>query len=92
MTNRFSRRDFLKLAGLSLTGLAYRPFQGSGDDLDPNRLIRVATHSISVYSRPDDAPSLRDGSILLDQLDARAGIARPDVRRPSVHARRARSR
>lgn len=52
--SKMTRRDFLKLAGLSLTGLAYRPFQGSGDDLDPNRLIRIATHSVSVYSRPDD--------------------------------------
>ncbi|TLN04015.1 hypothetical protein FDZ74_14465, partial [bacterium] len=51
---KLTRRDFLKLAGLSLTGLAYRPFQGSGDDLDPNRLIRIATNSVSVYSRPDD--------------------------------------
>jgi hypothetical protein len=49
-----SRRAFLKLAGLSLAGLAFRPFQGSGDDLDPNRLIRITAGTVSVYSRPDD--------------------------------------
>lgn len=56
---RLSRRDFLKLAGLSMAGLAFRPlqvrpFQGSGDDLDSNRLIRITTETVSVYSRPDD--------------------------------------
>ncbi len=56
---KLTRRDFLKLAGLSLTGLAFRPqlgrpFQGSGDDLDSNRLIRITTETVSVYSEPSD--------------------------------------
>ncbi len=49
-----NRRIFLQLAGLSLASLAFRPFQGSGDDLDPNRLIRITAGTVSVYSRPDD--------------------------------------
>jgi hypothetical protein len=49
-----SRRDFLKLAGLSLGGLAFRPFFGSGDQLDEGEMVRVASRQVSIYSQPSD--------------------------------------
>ena len=58
MSSSFSRRDFLKLSGMALGGLALPPF-----DLDIPRdipafeyqglMARVATHSISVFDEPD---------------------------------------
>ena len=53
-----SRRDFLKLGGLSLGTLAFSPSLGSFYDFDDSNLVRVATASISVYSRPNDKSSI----------------------------------
>ncbi|BAJ63604.1 L,D-transpeptidase [Anaerolinea thermophila] len=52
--NEVSRRDFLKLIGLGLGSLAFRPFLvdsslGAGGDI-----FRVATYSVSVYKEPND--------------------------------------
>jgi len=49
-----SRRDFLKLGGLSLGGLAFTPSLGGFLDFDDSNLVRVATKSVSIYSEPDD--------------------------------------
>jgi hypothetical protein len=61
----FSRRDFLKLAVASLTGLAFSPFLPGINDFHDADLVRVASSSVSVYSAPNDssrivAQSLRD--------------------------------
>ena len=53
-----SRRDFLKLGGLSLGSLAFSPSLGNFFDFDDSDLVRVATESISVYSRPSDKSSI----------------------------------
>jgi hypothetical protein len=51
-----SRREFLKLGGLSLGSLAFTPtLTNNFDDSD---LVRVATKSVSVYSRPSDKSSI----------------------------------
>ncbi|HSK66913.1 MAG TPA: twin-arginine translocation signal domain-containing protein, partial [Anaerolineales bacterium] len=53
-----SRRDFLKLGGLSLGSLAFSPSLRSYFDFDDSELVRVATERISVYSRPSDKSSI----------------------------------
>src|SRR3989304_657712 len=57
MTN-LSRRDFLKLGGLSLGALAFSPSLGSLLDFEDSHLVRVATNSVSVYSKPNDKSSI----------------------------------
>lgn len=55
-TNRLTRREFLKLGGLSLGGLAFaRYLPNSPIHLPPSALgiVRVATDEISVYREPD---------------------------------------
>jgi hypothetical protein len=54
MTEKFTRRDFLKLVGLGMGSLAFRPFFGSGEPMDTGELARVAIKSVSVYSEPWD--------------------------------------
>lgn len=49
-----SRRDFLKLGGLALSGLAFTPFLPELTGFDDIELIRVAYDLISVYKEPDD--------------------------------------
>lgn len=57
MKRTLSRRDFLKLAAISLGGLAFRP---AADPLlslgaeDSGQLGRVTIYSVSVYTEPDD--------------------------------------
>jgi len=53
-----SRRDFLKLGGLSLGSLAFSPPLSSHFDFDDSDLVRVATKSVSVYSRATDKSSI----------------------------------
>jgi hypothetical protein len=52
--NPFTRRDFLKLGGLALSGLAFSSFRPEFNAFDDLELVRVATHSVSVYKQPDD--------------------------------------
>ena len=49
---KISRRDFLKLSGASLSAFAFSPALGGLFDFDDSNLIRVATTSVSVYSKP----------------------------------------
>jgi len=53
-----SRRDFLKLGGLSLGSLAFTPRLRNLFDFDDSSLVRVATDSVSVYSKPSDESSI----------------------------------
>jgi len=53
-----SRRDFLKLGGLSLGSLAFTPSLNNFFDFDDSNLVRVATESISVYRKPSDKSSI----------------------------------
>jgi hypothetical protein len=49
-----SRRDFLKLGGLSLAGLAFTSFLPEMTGFEDIDLVRVATGSVSVYKEPSD--------------------------------------
>ena len=51
---KLSRRDFLKLGGLSLGSLAFTPSFRDSLGFDDSSLVRVATTSISVHSQPND--------------------------------------
>lgn len=51
---QISRRDFLKLGGLSLGSLAFTPSLRDSLGFDDSTLIRVATNSVSVHSQPND--------------------------------------
>ncbi len=53
-----SRRDFLKLGGLSLGSLAFSPSLGDFANFEDSDLVRVATNSVSVYSRATDKSSI----------------------------------
>ena len=53
-----SRRDFLKLGGLSVGSLAFSPSLGDFINFEDNDLVRVATNSVSVYSRASDKSSI----------------------------------
>ena len=53
-----SRREFLKLGGLSLGALAFSPSLSNFYNFDGSNLLRVATKSVSVYSRPTDKSSI----------------------------------
>ncbi|MCI0609877.1 MAG: L,D-transpeptidase, partial [Anaerolineae bacterium] len=55
---RLSRRDFLKLGGLSLGTLAFSPSLQSLIGFDDSNLVRVATTSVSVYRKPTDQSSI----------------------------------
>ncbi|MGC1375114.1 MAG: L,D-transpeptidase family protein [Anaerolineales bacterium] len=54
MPSKISRRDFLKLAGVALGGLAFSPYAPALSQFDDSQLIRVATTQLSVYSQPND--------------------------------------
>src|SRR6266498_4256018 len=53
-----SRRDFLKLGGLSLGSMAFSPALSHYFDFDDSDLVRVATNSVSIYSRASDKSSI----------------------------------
>src|SRR5574339_945431 len=53
-----SRREFLKLGGLSLGTLAFSPTLRDFQSFDDSFLVRVATKSVSVYSRATDKSSI----------------------------------
>lgn len=52
---KYSRRDFAKLCGLGLFGLAFRPYFSEGEYLDSgDHLVRVAVRQVSIYDEPTD--------------------------------------
>src|SRR5215211_9003616 len=53
-----SRREFLKLGGLSLGSLAFSPSLKNLTGFDDSSVVRVATNSVSVYTRPSDKSSI----------------------------------
>jgi hypothetical protein len=58
MSKLYTRRDFMKIAALSLGGLAFRPFFGTGSTIESGQVVRVASHDVSVYSRPSDKSTI----------------------------------
>lgn len=52
--SKLSRRDFLKLGGLSLGSMAFTPSLTNAFGFDDSDLVRVATASVSVHSQPND--------------------------------------
>jgi len=53
-----TRRDFLKLGGWSLGSLAFSPSLQALSGFDDANLVRVATESVSAYSKPSDKSSI----------------------------------
>ena len=53
-----SRREFLKLGGLSLGSLAFSPSLNNFFDFDDSDMVRVATESVSIYKKPSDKSSI----------------------------------
>ncbi len=52
--DKLSRRDFLKLSGLALGGLAFSPFVSGRNGFDDAPVVRVATHDVAVYQEASD--------------------------------------
>ncbi len=55
--NTLSRRDFLKVSGLALGGLAFRPYTAGGDEYPYDRqkaigLVRVGRSEMKIYKEP----------------------------------------
>lgn len=59
MNRNFSRRDFLKISGLALTSLAFKPAFDFGELQDSEQIIRVAVDSVSVHSQPDESSIIK---------------------------------
>jgi len=53
-----SRREFLRIGGLALGGLAFTSFLPGRTEFDDIELVRVAAPSLSVYSQPDDQSAI----------------------------------
>lgn len=54
MKSQFSRRDFLKLGGLTLGGLAFSPFLPGLTSFDDSFVVRIATAEMPVRKQPTD--------------------------------------
>jgi lipoprotein-anchoring transpeptidase ErfK/SrfK len=54
MKPKLSRRDFLKLGGLTLGGLAFSPFLPGLTDFDDSFVVRIATAQMPVRKEPTD--------------------------------------
>ena len=54
MKSQFSRRDFLKLSGLTLGGLAFSPFLPGLTSFDDSFVVRIATAEMPVRAQPTD--------------------------------------
>lgn len=64
---RISRRDFLKISTSTVAGVAFSPFLSGLESFDDATQVRVATQSVSVYSKPNDQ-SLIVGQHFRDEL------------------------
>ena len=58
MGKLYTRRDFLKISALGLGALAFTPYEGPGRTVESGQVVRVATHQVSVYSRPSDKSTI----------------------------------
>jgi hypothetical protein len=54
----FSRRDFLKLGGLTLASLAFTSFLPENTGFEDMDLVRVAKDPVSVYKKPSDTSQI----------------------------------
>ncbi len=54
MNAKLSRRDFFKLTGAALGGLAFSPYLPPVTEFEDSMLVRVASTAISVHSMPND--------------------------------------
>ncbi|MCG2785418.1 MAG: L,D-transpeptidase family protein [Anaerolineae bacterium] len=54
MNAKLSRRDFFKLTGAALGGLAFSPYLPPVTEFEDSLLVRVASTAISVHSMPND--------------------------------------
>ena len=54
MKSQLSRRDFLKLGGLTLGGLAFSPFIPGLTSFDDSFVVRIATSEMPVRKQPTD--------------------------------------
>jgi lipoprotein-anchoring transpeptidase ErfK/SrfK len=54
MQPKLSRRDFLKLSGLTLGGLAFSPFLPGLTDFDDSFVVRIGTVQMPVREKPKD--------------------------------------
>jgi lipoprotein-anchoring transpeptidase ErfK/SrfK len=68
MDSRFSRRDFLRLGGLSLRGWGLSPFIPGLLDFDDSNVVRIATAEMPVYRQPTDKQGSPVGRWLRDEL------------------------
>jgi len=64
---RISRRDFLKISTSTVAGMVFSPFLSDLESFDDATQVRVATQSVSVYSKPNDQ-SLIVGQHFRDEL------------------------
>lgn len=55
---KLSRRDFLKLSSAALGGLAFSPYLPPISEFEDSPLVRVASTTISVYSKPTDESAI----------------------------------
>jgi hypothetical protein len=76
--SRISRRDFLKLCGLGLTSLAFRPYFQFGEELDNPNLARITTTSVSVHSQPNDESRILYQRFRDDLLSIYEEVISPD--------------
>jgi lipoprotein-anchoring transpeptidase ErfK/SrfK len=67
MKSKISRRDFLKLTGTTLGGLAFSPYLPPLDEFSDGDLVRVGTTQVSVYSQPNDESTIV-GQVYRDQI------------------------
>ncbi len=58
MSKNLSRRDFLKLGGLSLGTLAFTPFVPRESDQDYGNIARVTIPEVDVYGEPRDGAQI----------------------------------
>ena len=67
MSKNLSRREFLKLGGLSLGTMAFTPFVPRDADQDYGNIARVTIHEVDVYAEPRDGAQIV-GKRYRDQL------------------------
>jgi hypothetical protein len=67
MSKNVSRRDFLKLGGLSLGTMAFTPFAPREEFQDYGNIARVTIHEVDVYAEPRDGSQIV-GKRYRDQL------------------------